>query len=355
MEFEIKNNVNIQYDFFYEFTNGLLDNLKFVTDYAYSCTSCGNNFLIKTVYYISKLINKTEEGYKYLYNNYDCIKHAIDNTEKMIHLSFAKIIGKRLEPDANFWMSISCMSINKTVSPFFSERIDTTEIGRYESNADIITLLNSNSNSFSRCIKYCLLEQNICLNTIIDPIFIAKIKSIENEIFYFSKRTDFSRMSLSLRKSTTKFISITYTNKTGFNDINIPIYLEKEWFLSGNHLLTPTFVMRYLEYQSSPYYFDDEYIIHIIDDNINCFQIDSTQYILLKDESYEVITIPIIEQDNSIYAYADQGSDLDEDTDADDDAIENTDNDTDEANKEYYVVEGTEIYDSNEMLEKKNV
>jgi hypothetical protein len=69
--------------------------------------------------------------------------------------------------------------------------------------------------------------------------------------------------------------------------INIP----KNWFLIGNEILSSIFILRYLQYQSSEFVFDYNYILQIIDNNINQFNMKCHQYILLEENEYKVLNL----------------------------------------------------------------
>lgn len=69
-------------------------------------------------------------------------------------------------------------------------------------------------------------------------------------------------------------------------DKPIDFTLNKQWLVSGNVLFTPSFVLRMLEYQSSMYYYDDRYIIRIIDKDVNIHDFGMDRYIELTDTGY---------------------------------------------------------------------
>lgn len=84
--------------------------------------------------------------------------------------------------------------------------------------------------------------------------------------------------------SKTRFISILYSHPKLKN----PVYIElpKGMYLVGNELLSPAFVLRYLEHQSMPYVFDMNYTLNIIDNHIQQFNLNSSQYVLLTERGY---------------------------------------------------------------------
>jgi len=117
-------------------------------------------------------------------------------------------------------------------------------------------------------------------------------------------------------QSKTHFLSVEYTNPKMNKSINIDI--DKKYFIEGNQLFSPTFVLRCLEYQKGilnnnsifninnlkeyfifnylfklfkieePYYFDMNYKLNIMDNNIHFFEINSNEYIVVEKDGYKV-------------------------------------------------------------------
>jgi hypothetical protein len=89
--------------------------------------------------------------------------------------------------------------------------------------------------------------------------------------------------------SDSEFISIEYRHPLQYK--SIPIIIPKGMYKVGNEILSPTFILRYLKYQSSSYHFDMEYTINIIDNNVNMITLKSDNYILLKPNGYTIETM----------------------------------------------------------------
>jgi hypothetical protein len=70
---------------------------------------------------------------------------------------------------------------------------------------------------------------------------------------------------------------------------NIQIDLPIEMFNNNNVLFTPSFVKWFLDSCNPNYVFDMDYKINFVDTNLENFTIDSTQYIKITENSYEVI------------------------------------------------------------------
>ena len=93
-----------------------------------------------------------------------------------------------------------------------------------------------------------------------------------------------------IKPSKTHFLSIIYTHPKLDNGIHIEI--PKNGLLQGNEILSQHFILRYLEYQSFPFWFDLKYTLQIMDNNINQFTLSSNQYLLLSEKEYIIKNLP---------------------------------------------------------------
>ena len=90
-------------------------------------------------------------------------------------------------------------------------------------------------------------------------------------------------------KSQVKFIMVEYKHPSMKE--GIPLDLDQRWFYCGNQLLSKTFVLRCLHYQSAAYTFDGEYVITLIDSNVNTSQIRGGQHIVLDKTNFRIESI----------------------------------------------------------------
>jgi len=96
-------------------------------------------------------------------------------------------------------------------------------------------------------------------------------------------RNDFN---LSKARTPTHFLSIEYSHPDLAD--NIPIELSASTYIEGNEILSKQFVRRYLEYQSEPFIFDDNYKLTIMDSKIKIFELTSNQYVTIGKSGYEI-------------------------------------------------------------------
>lgn len=232
-----------------------------------------NQILLNIVFTYSKFIVLVDNYKKTVFNQYPILKKWEEKSIKILNILYSKYQNKKSEPFYDNWISISKMIVYDDVmnSLYFKYNIEEEyKIIKYENpefydSNSLIIEMNENTN-----IKECLI--------------ISK---------YNNKYNCFVQNKLSLkyceiRKETCKnpFLSIEYRHKMMKNPISIN--LDKGYFLVGNEILSKSFILRYLEYNTEKTYYDSDYEIHIIDNNINNVILKSTEYILLEKNNYFV-------------------------------------------------------------------
>lgn len=95
-------------------------------------------------------------------------------------------------------------------------------------------------------------------------------------------------IKLTAYKSSVSFISIEYTHPAMSEPIQIE--LDEKWYYDGNEILSKLFIQRYLMHQCLPYIFTDDYLVNIIDSDVNQITLNKNQYILLKPDEYKIVT-----------------------------------------------------------------
>lgn len=69
-----------------------------------------------------------------------------------------------------------------------------------------------------------------------------------------------------------------------------PIEIDKSWLYVNNELFSKTFLKRYFDYHNIQVHFVNEYVVDIMDNNINMFQLKTGEYIQLNKEDYVIKT-----------------------------------------------------------------
>ena len=90
-----------------------------------------------------------------------------------------------------------------------------------------------------------------------------------------------------------RFLSIEYSH-VNMGDKRIELKIPFGMMMVGNQLLSPTFVLRLLEYTmgTSGYHFDLDYTLSLMDSQIRMFEMRSHQFLVLNETSYVIDNIP---------------------------------------------------------------
>jgi hypothetical protein len=95
------------------------------------------------------------------------------------------------------------------------------------------------------------------------------------------------------KKSNVEFLCIEYRHPKMTSPISITI--PQSYFWVGNELLSMAFIQRFLEYQSLfvTYYFDEEYVLNVMDQDIQQYQLTRNNYIVLEEDTLRVVTLSV--------------------------------------------------------------
>lgn len=99
--------------------------------------------------------------------------------------------------------------------------------------------------------------------------------------------TEIEYENLTPQFSSISFLDIQYHHPKMKESLILEV--PKEWCCINNHLFTPVFVLRMLYYQTLPFVFDMSYNLEIMDSNLNMLTLNSSQSLVLKKDSYDVL------------------------------------------------------------------
>lgn len=240
---------------------------------------------IDIAYYSMKLLTYYSIASEYLYRNtkalYDTNAIAREFTDSVIYVNEylrAVVYEYRIEPSAKPWLSVSCVLNNL----FFAESFHKFTINNLHNLDNKLELLDIMKEWYGITASLIETDDNIheCLLTLCYD---------NNYIFKTYSRSHLScHETIDFKKSSVKFLSIEYTHEKMAEPIVLDI--SEDYYRVGNEIFSVSFVIRMLEYQSRPYYFDSTYLLHIMDSNINEITLTSQQYILLGKDNYELRT-----------------------------------------------------------------
>ena len=304
-----------------------------------------SSLLVQGFIFFCKLLHSIEQTGNYLYNHSVVIRYLTNYICYVSKYTYCTAMSQRIEPFGNEWTTKCWMTVDND---------SLTQSHKYNEvyNKDIC-LINWIFNIVDHFMTILYAQHEVvvlsaptkndefymeCI-TMIQPIFIQKTQSTfdENDSCYIVSFTPLHTAAdadADLKKSKASFLTIEYIHPE--MDKPIDFTLSKQWLISGNVLFTPSFVLRMLEYQSSMYYYDDRYMIRIIDKDINIHDFGMDRYIELTDTGYILQGLEL-EQYNKCICENDTANDGDIDT-------SNEDSDeVDETSPEYVCIDGTLI------------
>lgn len=221
----------------------------------------------------------------------DTVCNVIDYAIESIVASFVYLTHNKFEPFTPYWISV-CQYIPRyhnlpaiTVdeySRFFLQDSTTTDQYKFEHTyKEAIGKANWNS------VEY---EHAIVIGQMCPKITIVKLVKNEANVSSESTHSSLNREQHNrlYNSSSARFLEIEY--KCG-NRAPLAIEVPKSHYITGNELLSKTYILRYLEHlpiYSRWEFNESEYTLRIIDDNSDVFSIDSTQYIRLEEDGYKI-------------------------------------------------------------------
>ena len=301
-------------------------------------------YFVGFVFWLSNIINKCTFCFKDIYQENECIRNTVDCTVYITEYSCKQCSTKREEPMEKTWISTNCIHrYNKTLVEDYLMLNNIGKItfydfftGHIKKKTDLIILKGefSNKNIYARESYYICLKHLNLLPFYEDPIdstdsddsysdlqssfLFEKVRSYspslitnreknvlqEKHVTFIediTEREKYKRPSLTMMNnniildkickkklkpifSTIRFLSVTYTNKE--QTYSITLNVDKEWLVVGNEILGSTHVLRMLEYQNEPFVFNMDYVLDIIDSNINIFHLKSNEYLKMEKEGY---------------------------------------------------------------------
>ena len=214
---------------------------------------------------------------KYLYTHHPFITLVADKFSYGLNLFFSSLNNYYIEPYRNEWICLTF--INENFKKYYiHETYDYYHSGYDEGELTNLMALN-----------YATLEDR---NE--NKIFIMKHNNNYISKCNFNKNIQECLSLLNYKKGKSCFAQISYTHPD--MEYSIDLNLDDSYFLDGNELLSEVFVLKQLYYQTSYFIFSENYVISIIDKDINTIELHSNQYIKIKvnDEgtqaSYKIIS-----------------------------------------------------------------
>jgi hypothetical protein len=186
------------------------------------------------------------------------------------------IYDYKLEPktDKDYWININILNNKINIDEAKTE---------YVLNEKYYILENDNEKNTSLMYEHNTnIIKNIKKNDLISMLLIIKNKEKNHMIVNFGNDIDYMA-----EKSKVKFISIVYEDP--LLNKKTDIVLNNNILYENNEILSSVFIKRYIDYNNVNIKYTPDYIIHIMDDNINMITLTKNNYIKLGKTNYEII------------------------------------------------------------------
>jgi hypothetical protein len=262
---------------------------------------CCVPFIVKCIMDFSYVQTQVNECCIDIYKSNEPIRHCVDGIASVQHSLLSKCYY--LEPEYDNWLCI--VSIDSVNENEYKLCEDYIEIEPFTN--DVVT--NENK-QYECCItpKYKSQKAKRYLYDLYEKSYnkyTFTILKIEDEYFIYQKKMfkNILEKSTEVSKCTYTFLSILYKKEVdeGEHPIEpIPIELDKGYYMEGNIILTPAFILRKLVYMNNsncsssftyPLFDVKNYSLEIMDHNLKIFTIYSDQYILLEKDTYKIISV----------------------------------------------------------------
>lgn len=220
----------------------------------------------KVIWNYNNVVVFCEQKFSYVYNNNDVIKNSVDTINNFFDNSLKS-------PDSPYWISICRILEGETEKEYYeSYKI----IAIQEDNNPFINDVIKNDSSLlkdenkNNIILICLMKDKYFVH--FDYIY------IENN-------------SIELEKTNIQVISIFYSHP--LMEDNIQLFIPEKMFIVNNCLFNAAFILRCLKMQNNNYYFDEDYIISIMDSNITEYEIKYNEYLHIGKNDFSIIELKI--------------------------------------------------------------
>jgi hypothetical protein len=207
------------------------------------------------------------------------------------------ITNSKIEPFDDYWISTRYITKNGSKSSLFVTKETYIYPNTYEITTEMVE--DTMNTCFKNIYKKCLYKLEDSAN-IRDFLIIMKSNHVKNvKICSITNKDNLLRLSNDY--SDVRFLTIQYTHPKMNYTININ--LPNDYFICNNEILSNTFVKMWLEHQPIKYEYDMNYLIKIIDYNINQIDLTSNQFIVIYKNQYNIIdnTESTIYKDNTKY------------------------------------------------------
>ena len=244
---------------------------------------------------VCRIYNTISDYSIYLYKSNENIRTIVDEVCYLSTSTYSFMINRKTEPRDPVWFCYSWLTLNEhrltkyynyneEYSQFFTKYF-CNDLFEFYPDCDAMYAMRY----LESINSYIAKKPDAML-----PLLVIKAISPENHTFFSVCRAKSPLAPFIYKKSSAKFISIEYTHPEMTDAIELK--LDDGYYIYGNELFTPAFVLRLLEHQSISYFFDNRYKIRILDSDCSMIDFGVENHLLLSEEGYRMM----IDEDNQL-------------------------------------------------------
>lgn len=239
------------------------------------CSSMFEGWLLELVFWYNRIYLAIFKRVNYLQNNY------LDEMAQRVQRLWKRLVYSHIEPDGN-WVYSGALVENPGIGsaqPTYQllENYHDSDASEYsgKTQIDVQYALAQNTLTCHSQIAEILL---IARHTESDSYFVRSCVSSYGEIPPITPREE----------SEVEFLGIEYRHPK--MSAPIALSLPKSMYIVGNELFSAAFVLRCLQYEPlwTSFVFDKEYVLTIMDDNIQQYTLGHNEYIVLEKDKFRV-------------------------------------------------------------------
>jgi hypothetical protein len=228
----------------------------------------------------SALKNKFTRAATSVYVCHPYVTYSVDICSYGYKWTIATYCNHRIEPFHPIWITQNHLLMLGVEQPAYTLQNLESYTFIYDDNAlssmyTFIRKFNASAFALSKIQLNCMHNEKL-LYARFNEISVVRVQCAE--LVQLNTFDDFTR------PSKVAFLSVTLTlNRKKYN-----IDVEKSWLYVNNELFSKTFLKRYFDYHNVDIRFTNEYVVDIMDSNINMFKLKPGDYIVLNQKDYAI-------------------------------------------------------------------
>ena len=228
----------------------------------------------------SALKNKFTRAATSVYVCHPYVTYSVDICSYGYKWTISTYCNHRIEPFHPIWITQNHLLMLGVEQPAYTLQNLESYTFIYDDNAlssmyTFIRKFNSCAFALSKIQLNCMHNEKL-LYARFNEISVVRVQS--GELVQLNTFDDFTR------PSKVAFLSVTLTlNRKKYN-----IDVEKSWLYVNNELFSKTFLKRYFDYHNVDIRFTNDYVVDIMDSNINMFKLKPGDYIVLNQKDYAI-------------------------------------------------------------------